>query len=375
MTTLSKVFLVILILLALPFLYLTARTLKTHESWGQMVTQLETQIEDLDKQVALLQTGQRNEDNELVEPGLLQLSKRLDAALGSRGRVFFNVIPRSLDQNGTVALEMQGAEHNIKTGDTFYLFDQKPFYEGGQYFGAFEVTQANPSPDQGLLRLQLSPVSLGIPQLQFVEGNGQSPDQVRIRDSRTVAMDESINSSIDEAYWIMRDVLPPDLYGAFEGLPEETITRQFPPEVAEQYLRQGKPALPSDPQTRVKNGKYFRPLRDYQAGIVDIERDLALLTDEFNARVADLTVQKTRLPEGYEADKEDAAQQIADLDQALENGRKAQAAVQVQLEKVRAELEEVQSETDRVFQECKQLAEEINQLYGKAIDENQVARR
>jgi molybdopterin converting factor small subunit len=81
----------------------------------------------------------------------------------------------------------------------------------------------------------------------------------------------------------MYDTMPTDNHEAFAGLTESQLKPLLPAAVLAEYVRDGQPAQPGDPDRCKVAGKYVRALRDY-AGMRDtFFRQRTVLVDQIEA--------------------------------------------------------------------------------------------
>ncbi|TWU00723.1 hypothetical protein Pla108_16750 [Botrimarina colliarenosi] len=141
--------------------------------------------------------------------------------------------------------------------------------------------------------------------------------------------------------WIVYESMPADDRELFAGMDDETLRRLLPESVVEQYLRDGTPAQPDDPEDRLVSvdadghvvppddpeGKgvakqYRRQMRDYTLLLNDLEAERAELVAREQAMTAD----------------------IAKLEEALANAEKIKAYREEELAKWQADLAAVERE-------------------------------
>lgn len=130
------------------FLYLTAMTLKTHQSWKTIAA---TRQKELDAEEAIqlkLKEGALAEGAAL-EKGIRQLKQELYEAQVKRGGVYYNVNLKSTPDpaNGNVTVIIDKPEpHGLLDRVVLFVFDEAPFdapagQPHGQYLGEFKVTK------------------------------------------------------------------------------------------------------------------------------------------------------------------------------------------------------------------------------------------
>jgi hypothetical protein len=126
------------------FVYMGARTLKTHQSWRSAALAWQKAVDEVQKENVLLQEGIEN-GAEIVEPGIEQLEAELHRAVVDRGTVWFRAKVDRIDpKTGVGELTIEKPEpHDIVTKMVLFIFDQQGVAEGGKYLGEFKVTKGD----------------------------------------------------------------------------------------------------------------------------------------------------------------------------------------------------------------------------------------
>ncbi|HTU24085.1 MAG TPA: hypothetical protein VMF30_01730 [Pirellulales bacterium] len=129
---------------SMAMVYLSARTLKTHQAWRSTVQAWEKAIHEVQKENEVIQNGVEN-GAEIVEPGIDQLRAELHRAVVGRGTVWFKVTADKVDpKTGACTLTIASpVPHDIVTNMVLFAFQQKPVAEGGKYLGEFKVTNGD----------------------------------------------------------------------------------------------------------------------------------------------------------------------------------------------------------------------------------------
>lgn len=318
----NKVLLGLIIVAVLPFLYYGARTLQTHKHWMELAQAYQTKVDEAEKRNEILEFG---DPQDPAVQGLNQVRLETHKFLIDRGRVWRDVTPAQVDpQTGQVRVTVDFPEpHGIGEKTILYAFEQGPAEEGGRYLGEFKVVALNNK------EISLEPTrSLREP---LPQGNTWNPLQ-RLVQSR--------------GPWILYDLMPIDSHETFAGLSPEELKAILPEDTLAQYLKDGQPAGPDDPERYVVDGKYVRPLRDYDS--------LFKSYDLHRTRVFDLI-------ESWGRDK-------AYMEQAVADATKQQAETEQQVAALKTELAEIRREVDAVAAHRKQLEQTLGQIQ-KEIDE------
>jgi hypothetical protein len=127
---------------AMATVYLSARTLKTHQAWGSTLAAWQKAVDEVQRENARLQGGEEN-GAEIVEPGIDQLRSELHRTVVGRGTIWFNVSVDKIDpKTGVAELTIERPQpHDIQAKMVLFAFQQKPVAEGGKYMGEFRVTK------------------------------------------------------------------------------------------------------------------------------------------------------------------------------------------------------------------------------------------
>ena len=317
----NKVLLGLIFIAALAFVYLSARTLRTHEYWRELAERHEVRIAALEAENTTMVSGKEDErSGELVQKGIVQLKGELEKLLIDRGRVWFNCAPQGADaQTGQVRVATDLPDpHGIEESAVLYVFEEADVEQEGQYIGQFKVTAV--AEKQVSLEPMLAMTSQQLQRLTRSRGP-----------------------------WVLYDVMPVDNHYLFAELTDEEKRAILPEGSVEEYIKNGEPAtwekleewglegfvvdedgVPLiDDQGRKMlgvEGTYRRQLRDYRTVLEIYHRQRTELTDLREAAERDLQYISTAL--------EDAKRQVAFRQQEV-------AALKADLAKYRAERDAV----------------------------------
>jgi hypothetical protein len=124
--------------------YLSARTLKTHQAWRSTYQAWQKALDEVQRENARIQGGVE-EGAEIVEPGIDQLQAELHRVVVGRGTVWFNVKVEKIDpQTGIGALTIEYPQpHDIVSKMIVFAFERAPVAEGGKYLGEFKITKGD----------------------------------------------------------------------------------------------------------------------------------------------------------------------------------------------------------------------------------------
>ena len=134
----NKVLIGFIFIAATVFVYMAARTLKTHQYWRELAQAHQDKIDALEAENLSLVSG----DAEDGKVGIDRLRLELHKLLIDRGRVWYNCSPENVEpQTGKVAVKTDLPDpHKIADNTILYVFDETDLQDGGQYLGEFKVT-------------------------------------------------------------------------------------------------------------------------------------------------------------------------------------------------------------------------------------------
>ncbi len=260
--TIIMVFLVFLA--ASTTMVLSVQALKAHQAWreilhgkpGERLVGLISKTEKLERENQQLEFGKENARGKILSPGIAQLNIHLADVLYDRGRMWTDCQPESLvaDNEVTVAINQQ-APSQITPNLILYVFDARPFSQGGRYLGMFRVTAitggaAEENPDgeapTGRVVVTLAP-----------NWTISEKEQAQLR--------ESVEN---KKPWIMYDKMPVDGHRVFAtltaadvGVPETEfaqmdratrIERLIPGKTVEEFIDDHQPARDEHPDERIE---------------------------------------------------------------------------------------------------------------------------
>ncbi len=253
----NKILVGLIAVASLGFFYLAARTLKTHTYWSGKAAAAEARIEQLKAANKQLMDGGP------LELGIRQLRVDLYKLLVDRRRAWFNCPARvtRLDRaDGTAEITVtidKASPDRIAQKNVFYAFDDTPVQQKGRYLGEFVVTSV-------------------------------ADKQVALAPAVKLNSREINNLATAKGTWTLYEVMPQDSHDIFAdpmfaGLSDAEKKAILPADSVAQYLKDGQPAAKDDPKQSVVEGKYVRPLRDYDVLFrADQEKEI-LLTDAIDA--------------------------------------------------------------------------------------------
>lgn len=334
----NKVLLGLIIVAVLPFAYFGARTLQTHKHWKGLAQSYEKKVDETEKRNEVLELG--NPADPAVK-GLDQVRLELHKLLVDRGRIWRDVTPVKVEQTGkaTVAIELP-EPHGIGDRTVLYVFEQ----DGGRYLGEFKVTAINDK------QVELEPTRPLTDPVLLANGTPVQPLAV-------------LGQS--KGPWILCDLMPVDSCESFAGMTPDELKTILPADTVNEYLKNGQPATPDDPERYVVDGKFVRPLRDYDT--------LFRLYDLHRTQLRDLLESATRDSAYMKAAVDDAKkqqafaeQEVADLKTQLAEVRREVEAVTTHQKQLEQALSGVRKEIDATMAANEQMAAEIAQFQREA---------
>lgn len=330
MSILSRVLVGLILVASIGFFILAAYNLKARTAWEQEIQRIEKLLPPLVKQIEVLTNG--DENAQPPQLGIRQLEVQMHDLMASRGKVWrgCNVLKK---QGNEVLVEVSLPDpHQIQDKMVLYAFEES---EQGGYIAEFKVA--------GIADKN---VSLQ-PTMTF-----QFPWQLK-----------RVNQS--QGPWSLYEKMPGDRHDVFLGLNQQQLAtlmpgrppdiRPVPPEVLEEYVRDLTPAQPNDPPDRVMDGRYERPLNDYEVYFHWVHAQVASLSDQIAAATADRALaEKLR----DDAQKEVAGRQktidetlkpdLAEVQGEVEVIGAHLAALQKRFAEVEADIQQTQAENKRL---------------------------
>lgn len=366
MTIIHRVFAVFTILAAIGFMYLAARTLKTHQEWRNQYNSAHDGYVAARNQIQELKYGKRDDAGGVVEPGILQLKETYHKWSDNLGRVWRKVKwggPEGNDSFKLVIDELNpGIEkHHITVDQILYVFDDRDPSMGGQYVGQFKVTAA---PATQPPTITLTPVQKG--------------KTVRPQDFRRLVDHLQASGKADVTFTLF-DVLPADsgvsiplgdgveVEGAFTDVSEDKLKAWLPAESLPEYLKDGKPAAADDPAEFVDANKiYHRPIRAYPYIFAHFDEASTELEDETVAYKRD-TEEMVKVNEDLAKEAEYFKTELAAAKAVLEKVKGEVAAVAAHQEKLEMALAEVKQQVAAALEKVKQQETELEKIYAEAL--------
>ncbi len=308
----SKVLVGVILVLTLPFLYLSMYLLNANRAWRDEVTKYQNAVRDA-------VNGRPGQDSlDALAEAERKKSVKLHDIIVDRGRVWRNVQPeRAFNPTtgqGTVAVQ-EPTPHRIAQKMILFAFD------GTGYLGEFQVAEA------GEKTVTLSP-------------------------NMKLSERELKRLAASPGTWTLYEVMPLDRHDVFAGLDQATLEKMLPAERVSDYVRDGQEAQPGDPQARVFNGKFERQLTDYAMLFHELDRQIAVAADLRTA----------------------AAKDAASLDLAVADAKKQVAAHETEIADLKTELARSQAERNMMKTQVAALEKEIASTRAKMKAEFQANR-
>ena len=290
----GKVILVyVIFLMSGVYIFLAAGVLKVQGKYQRRVLTLEAEVERLDAENVKLEFGAEQENSGAAKVGgIRQVRNELHRQTFQRGRVWRNcVFSKPAEKDGKVVFTVEKSSMGgLEVGTILFVFEEGPVADGRHYLGEFKVTASDQ--EAGSVALE--------PGLDFTEQQLQ----------RLTASDAPCS---------LYEITPKDRHGLFAGRSEEELKALLPAGIAEEYLRDGKPANPDDPDRRVVGIKedgtrvplevlrdagqleqvverrYSRQLQDYQYLFRELSRRRVLDRDRISQVERDTRLLQTAL--------------------------------------------------------------------------------
>ncbi len=348
----NKILICLVLLASLAMWYLGMRALATHRAWRTAAKRLQSELAQLEAERERLIHGDG------TTKGIRQLQVELAKYTSQRGRVWNGCRPVRVDvrqdpQAGLVVqvsvivdrLGLAGLQEvqELPVDSLVYLFDERDIQQGGIYLGAFRVAAVTPRQQDQPAMVQLESV--------FHLTNREVR---RIQSAMQAAQQGGMG-------WTICELLPKDDHEIFAGLDPETLAQMLPKKVVDEYIRDGKPSDPNNPNSP----PFFRKLRDYESAIRYLHLKRSELMDQVAARTAD----KGRL-EAAVADSQREAkardQEVAQLQEVLKRAEFERDLAVNHLKAVEDTLARVTVARDALIQQNRVTAAEIAQAQEKA---------
>ena len=347
----SKVLIGLIFVATLGFYYMAVRTLASHRAWQEAVATYPPKLEVEYKTIKKVEEG----DDTTTPPTLSirELEVKLHDLLTGRGKVWRGCVIQKADpQSLQLAVEVPFPDpHQIKEKTILYLFDEA---DNGQYLGEFKV---NAVADKAV---QLEPT--------------MKPPTANVLKSFMDRLNRGAKST-----WSMYEKLPTDRHDVFRGFDQNQLAQLMPgvpPDVLQEYLRDGSDAQPNDPPERVVDKKYERLLRDYGEYFHSLNDQLASLRDQISAATTD-----KQIADKLQADAEkevQARQAIIDktLKPELERSKQELAEITAHRDALQARLDDVTKKVDATLADNRRLLAQWVAMQTSAADRlNEVIER
>ena len=335
----SKVLAGCIVFASLFTFYFATKMLSAEKNWQEAVKSYDKPLEDAAKRSQLALEGDRTATPPV--PGIRDLEVAQHDLLVDRGRVWKNCIAQRVDQTtGQCAVAVESPDpHRIQDKSVVYIFeegDSSMF----RYLGEFKVAAIADK----LITLEPT-MKLNPRQLAKIAGT--------------------------KAPWLIYERMPVDRNDLFAGFDQQQLAAMMPgvpAEVIDEYLRDGKPAQPDDPEARVMNGKYERALRDYVVFFHDLHAQIADYEVKVAAATTDLKITQDTLADTQK--QVDLRQQEIDqeLKPELKEVSDERELVAAQVEALQTKLAEVRAENDKTIAENKKLLAEWTKLQFAAAE-------
>jgi hypothetical protein len=334
----NKVLIGLLLLLVLPgYLYVSARTLRTHEYWRNLATDFDKKIAEVNEETREIKEGLK--DGKLRDGSLCnKLAKlELDRAAINRGRVWAQCEHQAADpKNGQVAISPATGPAGITPQMLLYLFEEsepkdqpdgQKEKETARYLGEFVVTEVA---DKAVLQPTMALTAKEMKQL--------------------------VESSSNKGTWIAYEMIPIDRHDVFADMSDDDKQACLPEATLEEYKKDGQPARPAETERKVSDEggakveyargvpvgcppgqwnkvdenepvKYVRPLRDYRLTFRTVHEERTILADISEAVKRDLAYLKGSEEMGIRGALEDVQQQLGLAEKEVADLNKEGAAM------------------------------------------------
>lgn len=346
----SKVLVGLILVSVLAFYYLAIRTLASHRAWQEAVTTYPPKLDEAYKAIKKVEEG--DDSTTPPTPSIRELEVKLHDLLTGRGKVWRGCTIQKFDPATLqLAAEVPFPEpHQIPDKSMLYLFEEA---DGGHYMGEFKVT--------GVAE---KAVSLA-PTMPPPTANLLKTFNDRVKGTRSM--------------WSSYEKLPTDRHDVFRGFDQNQLSQLMPgvpPEVLQEYLRDGTDAQPNDPPERVVDKKYERLLRDYGEYFHSLNDEIASLRDQNAAAETD-----KQIAEKLQADAEkevQSRQTLIDktLKPELDRSKQEVAVITAHRDALQTRLAEVNKKIDTTLAENRRVLAQWVAMQTSAADRlNEVIER
>lgn len=383
MTISSRILLGFVVIAAIVFFYMAARTLKTHSEWREVYNAKQAELERKQDDIRALEYGRKAADGSVTEKGVNQLRAEVANHILRRGRIWRGASPTELlDQQGTVQIKVEPVSIDTSTlpgvnslpdgkgglepvarelinGDVVFVFDSEPInqadvgpnYPG--YIGAFLVSDVATA--EKISTATLKPVL-----------KTSAAHRAQDRQALISRMQSASNR------WILLEVMPKDFHGLFAGLTDAELESLLPPDVVDEYRRHGQPAEADDPEEFIVQGPdgqeyYSRPLRDFYLLIQEIDRRKVEVTDE----IAGLKEDLERLKKDIQLAQTDLTarqEEKAGLEDALLAVQAEEQAARTHRENLEGQVAQLQNNIETSWNKVKEYGTYLRDLTRELMD-------
>lgn len=322
------------------FLVLAVKTLAAHRNWQLAVQSYDKPLEAAEKSIQRITDGDSTATPPV--PSIRNLEVKLHGLMTGRGKIWRGCTLRK-DKLNPATLEFVVEvpfpdPHQIQDKMVLYLFEDR---EPGFFIGEYKVT--------GLAEKSVSLAPTVVPPTQKLL------DGVRARIQGT------------QVTWSMYETVPGDRHDVFRGYDQNQLSLLMPgvpPQVLQEYLRDGSNTQPGDPPDRVINGKYERQLRAYGTYFQETNRQIASLRDQIAAAKTDSAIAKKL--------QADAEKEVASRDDLIAKTLKPELAeVQAERDLITAHRDALLAKLDgKKDADGKIIEKGVNQQIEEALAEN-----
>jgi hypothetical protein len=280
--------------------WLSVQTLKTHQKWREIIEGpahedkpglqhklgLRYQVTELERKIKETIEGIKDEEGEIVTPGIVQLEAQIRGVLYDRGRIWTNCQPGAVNGQSVVVQVNEPTPHHIQQDLVVYVFEgdevakygDRPIFKVTDYIGEFKVTAAG--------QPAAAPAAPGAPAPPAPAGQAASPS-VTLQSSWPMTQTEQARMARGGQggkKWIICDKMPTDGHFVFDHLDqctaeelgvtqqelaelnrEDRLAKLLPPSTLVEYTKDLQPIDENDPPDADRTQVYVEFKRDYTA--------------------------------------------------------------------------------------------------------------
>jgi len=201
----NKILIGVIIVTSLVFLYMSARMLKTHKYWRDLVRKLEADIRQEDQAI-----------NGELKPAIDQVRAELNQLITDRHRVWYDCNPtvNINRQTGAVSIKVaveQPSPHGLAEKTMVYAFEQPGIQQKGRFLGEMKVT-------------------------------GVADKEVTLEPAFKLSPRDADKLARAKRPWTLYDSMPHDNHEIFASLSEEDKKALLPADSVGEYVKNGQPA-------------------------------------------------------------------------------------------------------------------------------------